>query len=283
MRLRGSPRGPRVRPGCGSVISTHERPPASERIRERHRDVGSAAARRRARRRSRAGAPRAPLSPPGRPPIRVPPPVRDLPSERSIGVVYPNLFRVVASPHERPRRPGCRPARAPSARGPAVRGLPRGHAPARQRRGLRHPARAARLLADAQGAQAGWKIGCTTPTMQEYLGIHEPAAGHIRRRRCRRAGAVVHDADSAGRASSASWRFGSRATRAGRRPRPGDGGGRRRDGGDRDRRRSLRRLALARRADADGRRLLRRGLRARARRRRVARPRPRPWCRRRWP
>lgn len=36
------------------------------------------------------------------------------------------------------------------------------------------------LLAEAQGAQAGWKIGCTTPTMQEYLGIHEPAAGHIR-------------------------------------------------------------------------------------------------------
>ena len=33
------------------------------------------------------------------------------------------------------------------------------------------------LLGDEQ---AGWKIGCTTPTMQEYLGIHEPAAGHIR-------------------------------------------------------------------------------------------------------
>ena len=65
-------------------------------------------------------------------------------------------------------------------------------------------------------------------------------------------------------------------SRAGRRPRPGHGGGRRRDGGDRDRRRSLRRLALARCADADGRRLLRRGLRARARRRRVARSRPRP-------
>ncbi|MDX6564415.1 MAG: hypothetical protein QOE10_77 [Gaiellales bacterium] len=27
---------------------------------------------------------------------------------------------------------------------------------------------------------AGWKIGCTTPTMQAYLDIHEPAAGRIR-------------------------------------------------------------------------------------------------------
>ncbi|HEY1480042.1 MAG TPA: fumarylacetoacetate hydrolase family protein [Gaiellales bacterium] len=36
------------------------------------------------------------------------------------------------------------------------------------------------LLAQHGGAQAGWKIGCTTPTMQEYLDIHEPAAGHIR-------------------------------------------------------------------------------------------------------
>jgi 2-keto-4-pentenoate hydratase len=32
----------------------------------------------------------------------------------------------------------------------------------------------------ASDAQIGWKIGCTTPTMQEYLGIHEPAGGHIR-------------------------------------------------------------------------------------------------------
>jgi 2-keto-4-pentenoate hydratase len=36
-------------------------------------------------------------------------------------------------------------------------------------------------LGTARGdAQVGWKIGCTTPTMQEYLGIHEPAAGRIR-------------------------------------------------------------------------------------------------------
>jgi 2-oxo-3-hexenedioate decarboxylase/2-keto-4-pentenoate hydratase len=35
-------------------------------------------------------------------------------------------------------------------------------------------------LAPAFGQQAGWKIGCTTATMQAYLGIAEPAAGHIR-------------------------------------------------------------------------------------------------------
>ena len=36
------------------------------------------------------------------------------------------------------------------------------------------------LLAADGDAQAGWKIGCTTPAMQEYLGIHEPAGGRIR-------------------------------------------------------------------------------------------------------
>jgi 2-keto-4-pentenoate hydratase len=37
------------------------------------------------------------------------------------------------------------------------------------------------LEAARPDGQAGWKIGCTTATMQEYLGIHEPAAGRIRR------------------------------------------------------------------------------------------------------
>ncbi len=51
------------------------------------------------------------------------------------------------------------------------------------------------LLAKAHGEQAGWKIGCTTPTMQEYLGIHEPAAGHIRASSVQLgAGAVAHAA-----------------------------------------------------------------------------------------
>ena len=36
------------------------------------------------------------------------------------------------------------------------------------------------LLAAGGDEHAGWKIGCTTPQMQEYLGIHEPAGGHIR-------------------------------------------------------------------------------------------------------
>jgi 2-keto-4-pentenoate hydratase len=36
------------------------------------------------------------------------------------------------------------------------------------------------LLAEDGDEQAGWKIGCTTPTMQEYLAIHEPAGGRIR-------------------------------------------------------------------------------------------------------
>ncbi|HEY3614212.1 MAG TPA: fumarylacetoacetate hydrolase family protein [Gaiellales bacterium] len=36
-------------------------------------------------------------------------------------------------------------------------------------------------LLSARGDEAvGWKIGCTTPAMQEYLGIREPAAGRIR-------------------------------------------------------------------------------------------------------
>jgi 2-oxo-3-hexenedioate decarboxylase/2-keto-4-pentenoate hydratase len=38
----------------------------------------------------------------------------------------------------------------------------------------------ARLHALLGDGHAGWKIGCTTPTMQAYLDIHEPAAGHVR-------------------------------------------------------------------------------------------------------
>jgi 2-oxo-3-hexenedioate decarboxylase/2-keto-4-pentenoate hydratase len=37
-----------------------------------------------------------------------------------------------------------------------------------------------RLLADAgRGPVAGWKIGCTTPVMQAYLGIAQPCAGGV--------------------------------------------------------------------------------------------------------
>ena len=50
------------------------------------------------------------------------------------------------------------------------------------------------LSADGDG-QAGWKIGCTTPTMQEYLGIHEPAGGHIRAASVAASGARVVRAD----------------------------------------------------------------------------------------
>ena len=49
-------------------------------------------------------------------------------------------------------------------------------------------------LAPAFGQQAGWKIGCTTATMQEYLGIREPAAGRIRAHQVHRGTAAVrHD------------------------------------------------------------------------------------------
>ena len=46
-------------------------------------------------------------------------------------------------------------------------------------------------LAPALGAQAGWKIGCTTETMQRYLDIHEPSAGRIRSSTVHVSGAVV--------------------------------------------------------------------------------------------
>jgi 2-keto-4-pentenoate hydratase len=50
-------------------------------------------------------------------------------------------------------------------------------------------------LVPSFGAQAGWKIGCTTETMQRYLDIHEPSAGHIRARTVHAAGATVPFAD----------------------------------------------------------------------------------------
>ncbi len=37
----------------------------------------------------------------------------------------------------------------------------------------------ARFAAQAQGPRVGWKIGCTTQTMQDMLGIDQPAAGGI--------------------------------------------------------------------------------------------------------
>jgi 2-keto-4-pentenoate hydratase len=49
-------------------------------------------------------------------------------------------------------------------------------------------------LAPAFGGQVGWKIGCTTPTMQQYLRIHEPAAGRVRARTVHGSGVVLrHD------------------------------------------------------------------------------------------
>jgi 2-oxo-3-hexenedioate decarboxylase/2-keto-4-pentenoate hydratase len=49
-------------------------------------------------------------------------------------------------------------------------------------------------LAPAFGRQTGWKIGCTTPTMQEYLLIREPAAGRIRAHTVHQVSAAVrHD------------------------------------------------------------------------------------------
>jgi 2-keto-4-pentenoate hydratase len=36
-----------------------------------------------------------------------------------------------------------------------------------------------RLTAAGRGALAGYKIGCTTPVMQAYLGIHNPCSGGI--------------------------------------------------------------------------------------------------------
>jgi 2-keto-4-pentenoate hydratase len=56
--------------------------------------------------------------------------------------------------------------------------------------------RALHELLAARGEQlAGWKIGCTTPTMQAYLDIHEPAAGRIR------ASTVLHGAGTVPHAS----------------------------------------------------------------------------------
>lgn len=35
------------------------------------------------------------------------------------------------------------------------------------------------LTRDGLGETVGWKIGCTTPVMQEYMNIHEPAYGEV--------------------------------------------------------------------------------------------------------
>jgi 2-keto-4-pentenoate hydratase len=50
------------------------------------------------------------------------------------------------------------------------------------------------LFAARGEPQAGWKIGCTTATMQQYLDIHEPAAGRIRASTVQRGPGVVRHA-----------------------------------------------------------------------------------------
>jgi 2-keto-4-pentenoate hydratase len=58
--------------------------------------------------------------------------------------------------------------------------LPHGHQPMTEQDGYKVQHALNRLLVDAgMGAVAGHKIGCTTPVMQRFLGIHNPCTGEV--------------------------------------------------------------------------------------------------------
>lgn len=55
--------------------------------------------------------------------------------------------------------------------------------------------RLADILAPDKGAVCGWKIGCTTPVMQDYLKIDHPCAGRLYERTTHRGNATLRAAD----------------------------------------------------------------------------------------
>ena len=52
-----------------------------------------------------------------------------------------------------------------------------------------------KLIRQRPGPQTGWKIGCTTPVMQQYLKIPHPCAGALYRGTVQRTHATLHAAD----------------------------------------------------------------------------------------
>ena len=109
-------------------------------------------------------------------------------------------------------------------------------------------------IARGRGEVAGYKIGLTTPIMQKLCGVDEPCYGaifasEVHHRRAEIAGAQLLPARDRDRDRGAA----RRGSAAGRRARPGRGGGRELHGGDRGARRSAARLQAAQRR-RDGRR-----------------------------
>ena len=51
------------------------------------------------------------------------------------------------------------------------------------------------LIARGLGQPIGYKIGCTTPVMQEYMNIHEPSFGEVFAPTVHRNSAVLRHAD----------------------------------------------------------------------------------------
>jgi 2-keto-4-pentenoate hydratase len=113
-----------------------------------------------------------------------------IPVRGSIGVVYPIFSVAETPPAERVARAAAvlaqhrREGRSFAGFAPGLR--PRDACEAYAVQSALHAE-----LVPSFGEQVGWKIGCTTATMQEYLGIREPAAGRIRASTARTGPATV--------------------------------------------------------------------------------------------
>ena len=124
------------------------------------------------------------------------------------------------------------------------------------------------LLSAEFGALVGYKIGCTSAVMQQYLGIPHPCGGGVFAKGVHASGASLRARDfvRVGVECEIAVRLGARSCRRSQAPFTAEYGRASHRGlsaGDRDRRRPLRRLANHRRADVGGGRFLCRRLRAR--------------------
>ena len=181
-------------------------------------------------------------------------------SRSRVGVPSNSRSRVVTGPADRSivigrcldrdgrRWTGRRKQPGPSSRPgwpePALEPLPASVRPRDVAEGYRVQAAVHEMLAGtAWGPVVGYKIGCTTPVMQQYLRIPHPCAGGLYSGRIHQGSASLDHASLFGRGSNARSRCGSDGPIGGRRALhggPGRGGDRHLHAGDRAGRRALR-------------------------------------------
>ena len=153
-------------------------PALEERAGQRHGVLGPRAARRRARRRPRAGAQRAPLSPPdaAHPRLRLSSTSR----RKVVGVVYP-IFSCRRPTPRATAPPGLPPCSRPTGSRPGrSAGFPEDDAPARQRRGLRRSSARCMVCWRARVRRPAGRSAARRRRCRSTWASTSRPAGHIR-------------------------------------------------------------------------------------------------------